>query len=367
MIILKCDVIMCPWWCRCHRRARITTNSTLSFWGIRAANLTLFKPMCMLMAWGTGNRGWTSGLTQPRTFTPIPSSGTVDKSCKQSSLAHVLWSLLDNVGVDHFCFWMFVSGMGSLATKQSKTEKNRAKQNKFRFHEKRGIEFRAFWWFFVSLWILVSFLVDETPIRVHSNLEHRGIPFPKDQAMGVYSSIWNADDWATQGGRVKTNWAHAPFIASYKGFEIDGCECPTTVATADVARKCSSDGEKKYWWDEPTMSELNLHQSHQLVWVRARHMVYDYCTDSARFPVTPAECVHHSHRHWWWKKWDSSAYEEETCAPCFAFEFYDGHNVIWSNDGLMYEMISIFLSLWGPDDHETRRIFTFGKVLGDMM
>ncbi|XP_022986355.1 xyloglucan endotransglucosylase/hydrolase protein 9-like [Cucurbita maxima] len=144
----------------------------------------------------------------------------------------------------------------------------------------------------------VIFLVDETPIRVHSNLEHRGIPFPKDQAMGVYSSIWNADDWATQGGRVKTNWAHAPFIASYKGFEIDGCECPTTVATADVARKCSSDGEKKYWWDEPTMSELNLHQSHQLVWVRARHMVYDYCTDSARFPVTPAECVHHSHRHW---------------------------------------------------------------------
>ncbi|KAG7010713.1 Xyloglucan endotransglucosylase/hydrolase protein 9 [Cucurbita argyrosperma subsp. argyrosperma] len=61
---------------------------------------------------------------------------------------------------------------------------------------------------------------------------------------------------------------------------------------------CSSDGEKKYWWDEPTMSELNLHQSHQLVWVRARHMVYDYCTDSARFPVTPAECVHHTHRHW---------------------------------------------------------------------
>ncbi|KAG6604837.1 Xyloglucan endotransglucosylase/hydrolase protein 9 [Cucurbita argyrosperma subsp. argyrosperma] len=141
----------------------------------------------------------------------------------------------------------------------------------------------------------VMFLVDETPIRVHSNLEHRGIPFPKDQAMGVYSSIWNADDWATQGGRVKTNWAHAPFVTSYKGFEIDGCEAP---AAGDVARKCSSDGEKKYWWDEPTISELNLHQSHQLVWVRAKHMVYDYCTDSARFPVTPAECVHHTHRHY---------------------------------------------------------------------
>ncbi|KAL8553249.1 hypothetical protein ACS0TY_001781 [Phlomoides rotata] len=46
-------------------------------------------------------------------------------------------------------------------------------------------------------------LVDETPVRVHSNVEHKGILFPKDQAMSVYSSIWNADDWATQGGRVE--------------------------------------------------------------------------------------------------------------------------------------------------------------------
>ncbi|MFS7889440.1 putative xyloglucan:xyloglucosyl transferase, Xyloglucan-specific endo-beta-1,4-glucanase [Helianthus anomalus] len=71
----------------------------------------------------------------------------------------------------------------------------------------------------------VVFLVDDTPIRVHTNLEHKGIPYPKDQAMGVYSSIWNADDWATQGGRVKTDWSHAPFVASYWGFEINGCEC----------------------------------------------------------------------------------------------------------------------------------------------
>ncbi|KAK1554270.1 hypothetical protein Q3G72_009954 [Acer saccharum] len=43
----------------------------------------------------------------------------------------------------------------------------------------------------------------ETPIRVHTNLEHKGIPFPRDQAMGVYSSIWNADDWATQGVELR--------------------------------------------------------------------------------------------------------------------------------------------------------------------
>uniref|UniRef100_A0A7N0TJU7 Xyloglucan endotransglucosylase/hydrolase n=1 Tax=Kalanchoe fedtschenkoi TaxID=63787 RepID=A0A7N0TJU7_KALFE len=141
----------------------------------------------------------------------------------------------------------------------------------------------------------VVFLVDETPIRVHSNMEKQGIAFPKDQAMGVYSSIWNADDWATQGGLVKTNWAHAPFVASYKGFDINGCEAVPTAETTDIASKCSSNGQKRYWWDEPTLSELSLHQSHQLMWVRAKHMIYDYCTDTARFPTTPAECIHHRH------------------------------------------------------------------------
>ncbi|XP_073281236.1 xyloglucan endotransglucosylase protein 6-like [Primulina huaijiensis] len=141
----------------------------------------------------------------------------------------------------------------------------------------------------------VLFLVDETPVRVHSNLEHKGIPFPKDQPMGVYSSIWNADDWATQGGRVKTDWSHAPFIASYKGFEINGCQCLDGASVSENIKKCSSGGDKQYWWDEPTMSELNLHQSHQLIWVRANHMVYDYCSDTARFPATPPECEHHHH------------------------------------------------------------------------
>ncbi|KAF9589338.1 hypothetical protein IFM89_022674 [Coptis chinensis] len=139
-----------------------------------------------------------------------------------------------------------------------------------------------------------SVLVDETPIRVYKQKEKKGVPFPKDQAMGIYSSIWNADDWATQGGRVKTDWSHAPFVASYKGFDINGCECPVSTNVVDNAKKCSST-QGKYWWDQPVMAELNLHQSHQLMWVQAKHMIYDYCTDTSRFPVTPAEC---EHRRW---------------------------------------------------------------------
>ncbi|KAM7269898.1 hypothetical protein ACFE04_029112 [Oxalis oulophora] len=143
----------------------------------------------------------------------------------------------------------------------------------------------------------VVFLVDETPIRVMTNMERKGVPFPKDQPMGVYSSIWNADDWATRGGLVKTDWSHAPFVATYKGFEIDACECPFSLAAVESAKKCSSNAEKMFWWDQPAMSELSLHQSHQLAWVRANHMVYDYCADNARFPVKPVECEHHIHKH----------------------------------------------------------------------
>lgn len=141
------------------------------------------------------------------------------------------------------------------------------------------------------VWSHCRFLVDETPIRVHTNLEHLGIAFPKDQAMGIYSSIWNADDWATQGGRVKTDWSHAPFMASYRSFNVNACECPAHVVAAENARQCTSARANQYW------SELSLHQSHLLMWVRANHMIYDYCTDTSRFPVTPAECMHHHHHH----------------------------------------------------------------------
>ncbi|KAK9133642.1 hypothetical protein Scep_013170 [Stephania cephalantha] len=74
----------------------------------------------------------------------------------------------------------------------------------------------------------VIFMVDETPIRVYTNREKQGIPFPKEQAMGVYSSIWNADDWATQG-RVKTDWSHAPFVSSYRGSRSTAVSAPAVL------------------------------------------------------------------------------------------------------------------------------------------
>ncbi|CAL9185535.1 unnamed protein product [Musa hybrid cultivar] len=139
----------------------------------------------------------------------------------------------------------------------------------------------------------VVFLVDDTPIRVFSNHEDRGVAFPRDQPMGVYSSIWNADDWATEGGRVKTDWSHAPFVATFRGLRIDGCEwAPEAGAPAEL-RRCGGSGwgkEGRYWWKEKAMEALSVHQSHQLIWARANHLVYDYCNDPGRFATHPPEC-----------------------------------------------------------------------------
>ncbi|XP_034215497.1 uncharacterized protein LOC117627490 [Prunus dulcis] len=73
----------------------------------------------------------------------------------------------------------------------------------------------------------IIFLVDNIPIRVFTNLETIGVPFPKNQPMRIYSSLWNADDWATRGGLVKTDWTQAPFTASYRNFKVS-----TTTSTS---------------------------------------------------------------------------------------------------------------------------------------
>ncbi|KAJ8438109.1 hypothetical protein Cgig2_015366 [Carnegiea gigantea] len=68
-----------------------------------------------------------------------------------------------------------------------------------------------------------KFSEDGTAIREFKNFESISVPFLKSQAMRIYSSLWNADDWATQGGRVKTDWSKAPFTTSYRNFNANAC------------------------------------------------------------------------------------------------------------------------------------------------
>lgn len=126
------------------------------------------------------------------------------------------------------------------------------------------------------------FSVDDVPIRVYKNNEAKGIPFPKTQPMGVFSTLWEADDWATRGGLEKINWSKAPFYAYYKDFDIEGCAVPGPSTCATNAAN---------WWESASYKQLNAVQATRYRWVRMNHMIYDYCTDKSRYPVTPPECV----------------------------------------------------------------------------
>eukprot|EP00257_Ricinus_communis_P027728 XP_025015142.1 xyloglucan endotransglucosylase/hydrolase protein 22 [Ricinus communis] len=129
--------------------------------------------------------------------------------------------------------------------------------------------------------IFLTFFVDGTPIREFKNLESKGIPFPRKQPMWLYSSLWNADDWATRGGLVKTDWSQAPFIASYRNFNAQAC------IWSSGSSSCSSNNNNNSWLTQ----FLDTTGQARIKWVQKNYMIYNYCSDAKRFPQgLPLEC-----------------------------------------------------------------------------
>uniref|UniRef100_A0A7C8ZM56 Xyloglucan endotransglucosylase/hydrolase n=2 Tax=Opuntia streptacantha TaxID=393608 RepID=A0A7C8ZM56_OPUST len=128
----------------------------------------------------------------------------------------------------------------------------------------------------------IIFSIDGVPIREYKNREAMGIPFAKLRAMKLYSSIWNADQWATQGGRIKTDWRQAPFTASYRNFRAEAC-----VRVGGRGR--SSCSPRTY--NSLMIRGLDGASQNKLRWVRNKYMIYNYCKDYKRFPQgLPKEC-----------------------------------------------------------------------------
>ncbi|XP_010023598.2 xyloglucan endotransglucosylase/hydrolase 2 [Eucalyptus grandis] len=131
----------------------------------------------------------------------------------------------------------------------------------------------------------IIFLVDNIPIRVFKNGESIGVPFPKNQPMKIYSSLWNADDWATRGGLIKTDWSKSPFTAYYRKFQATACTWSTGSSSCEIGRPASYSGST---WK---INELDAYGRRRLRWVQKYFMIYDYCADGKRFPQgIPAEC-----------------------------------------------------------------------------
>ena len=133
------------------------------------------------------------------------------------------------------------------------------------------------------------FSVDGTPIREYKNLESIGVPFPKSQPMRIYSSLWNADDWATRGGLIKTDWSKAPFTASYRNFNANACVWNSGKSSCKSNSPSSAAPATNAWLSQ----ELDSTAQKRMNWVQKNYMIYNYCTDRKRFPqALPLECTH---------------------------------------------------------------------------
>jgi hypothetical protein len=133
----------------------------------------------------------------------------------------------------------------------------------------------------VAGWLGYRILVNGVPLRRMKNRMRDDTPFPLYQPMRLYASIWDADEWATQGGRIKTDWSHGPFTAFFRNYTANAC------VPYNRAWICGQGSGDSSWFNQ----ELDEEGQQKLSEVNGRNKIYDYCTDSRRFPSGyPPEC-----------------------------------------------------------------------------
>ncbi|KAL3834786.1 hypothetical protein ACJIZ3_009522 [Penstemon smallii] len=115
------------------------------------------------------------------------------------------------------------------------------------------------------LWnqIQIVFFVDKVPIRVFKNHKKNGARYPT-LPMDVKTSLWNGTSWL---GPV--DWNKGPFLANYRGFEINGC--PYEKSNPN---ECYS---SNYEWNAPKNWKLDPTQEKVYQNVRNKYLIYDYC------------------------------------------------------------------------------------------
>jgi xyloglucan:xyloglucosyl transferase len=137
---------------------------------------------------------------------------------------------------------------------------------------------------------MVAWSVDGNVIRAFKNYEDQGIPFPKYKPQRVYSSIWNADDWACQGGKVKTNYTNQPFVANYLNYQEKSC----LYAGPKSVQTCNDPSNN--WFFNSQYKQLTQAQIDTMTSIRNQYLVYNYCTDTKRFNGNfPPECSKPQH------------------------------------------------------------------------
>ncbi|CAI9102363.1 OLC1v1000623C1 [Oldenlandia corymbosa var. corymbosa] len=112
---------------------------------------------------------------------------------------------------------------------------------------------------------IIMMYIDGVPIRMFKNNTAIEVDYTS-KAMQILASIWNQDYWATNGGRTKIDWSHAPFSAQFRRFDVDGC---SSSSTQD--QDCAS---TKYWWNGNKFWELE--EGSPKLWYKALRTLITY-------------------------------------------------------------------------------------------
>ncbi|KAL7606165.1 probable xyloglucan endotransglucosylase/hydrolase protein 28 [Lactuca sativa] len=134
------------------------------------------------------------------------------------------------------------------------------------------------------LWTSTSiiFYVDDVAIREIKRTESMGGDFPS-KPMTLYATIWDASEWATNGGKYKVNYKYAPYVAEFSDFVLHGCTVdPTELSSINCEARKSSDS---------IPIGINASQRVKMENFRKKYLQYSYCYDNGRYKKLPSECV----------------------------------------------------------------------------
>ncbi|XP_076949205.1 putative xyloglucan endotransglucosylase/hydrolase protein 30 [Bidens hawaiensis] len=159
----------------------------------------------------------------------------------------------------------------------------------------RGREERYTLWFdpskayhrYTILWTAskIIFYIDEVPIREILRSDEMGADFPS-KPMALYATIWDASNWATNGGKYKVNYKYAPFVTEMTDLVLHGCVSnPIQDLQSDNCVRMDKQLENIHY------NNITPRQRTAMKKFREKYMYYSYCYDTLRYPVPPPECV----------------------------------------------------------------------------
>lgn len=123
--------------------------------------------------------------------------------------------------------------------------------------------------------------VDDIPVRVFKKNESLGVAYVEKQPLNLQASLWNGEEWATNGGTIKIDWTKAPFVASYRDFNVSACVWSESSSTTSCASDSSS------WMSRG----LDGDELSKIAWAKKNYMIYNYCDDNGADESVRVECL----------------------------------------------------------------------------